>query len=171
MDTVWLFDEHFNSFSQVCRYIVHVLLSGLNAQIIASPVYNMGLCVCALCGIFEYSFYNQEHVRRCRVALKSFLPWFFSSSVIFLCSHPSLVSVLLQAHPYLWLIFTEILLPLVYFICFAAWQQTHCSVPARVYLLSLSRSKIVPVMNFNISVCVLIASTVNWKDIATCMYG
>ena len=43
---------------------------------------------------------------------------------------------------------------LVFF--FAAWQQTRYSVPAHVYSLSFSRSGVVLLINFNISLDVFI---------------
>ena len=49
---------------------------------------------------------------------------------------------------------------------FAVWQQTHCSVSAHAYLLSLSRSMVVLLhININVHVLVSIAATVIGKTL------
>ena len=82
----------------------------------------------------------------------------FSQTVVFLCFHFYLVSVLftgpyLCAANFLQKIFTPSF-------CYssAAWQQTHSSVPALTYCLSLSRSTVV-LINFNISIQISMVST------------
>ena len=81
-------------------------------------------------------------------------------------SLPCFCTSYMQVYSYLWLIFTEDFLPLLTVACFfAARQQTHCSVPAHTYLLSLSRSIVVLLINFNFSVCVLRASIVTGKTL------
>ena len=61
----------------------------------------------------------------CRVVFLSCFCTFFHSGVVFLCFHPCLISVLLQVHLYIWLIFPKTFHPTCSFCCFlgGAWQQ------------------------------------------------
>ena len=76
-----------------------------------------------------------------------------------------LVSVLLTGPSYVWLILQNTFT--ISFCCFlfAAWQQTCCSVSVHAYLLSVSRSMVVLLINFNISTYVAITSTVIGKTL------
>ena len=106
----------------------------------------------------------------CKVVFYLSLPWFFCTSVVFLVfsSLPCFCTFFrpIPTHVLVLNFYRKILTPSF----FAAGQENSCSVPVPVYSLSLPRSTVVLLINFNICIHVHCIHRVhcNWKDTTMC---